>query len=62
MTWETMCQHIEVLNREMGAVQTSIEWIKYILSGQLTLLVAILALSWRTKYWIKRNGNGQERT
>ena len=60
MNWEQVCQHIEILNREMGGVLVSIQWIKYILGSQMTLLVALLGLSWRTIYWVKRNGNGRQ--
>lgn len=59
MDWGQVCTHIETLNREMGAVQTSVEWIKYILHGQMVFLVAILGISWRSMYWSRRNGNGK---
>ena len=57
MTFERMAFHVEQLNREVGGILVAIEWIKFILAGQSALMIAVLGLSWRAKFWAKRTNN-----
>ena len=57
MTFDQLAKHVEQLNREVGGIQVAIEWIKFILGGQTALMIAVLGLSWRAKFWAKKTNN-----
>lgn len=49
-------EHIETLNREMGAVQASVELLVKMAGIQLVAILGIGAIGWRGMYWTKKNG------
>ena len=58
---EEALKSVSILNREMGGVLSSIQWIKYILGTQTTLLIAVLGFSWRSWAWAKKNGKNNKK-
>jgi len=53
-------KHIATLNREMGGVLSSINWIRIFIGAQVTIACGTFLAVMKNLHLTKQNGNGQK--